>query len=163
MVDDRTDFSRSVNDKVIAPDVRRRGEQITRIVNVSNQEEAQSGEREGPARMLNWQRVISQGSTVLAGDVNAPITQWDSKREVQRNAAFWEDVIDENGVEVAKDGRPTHHWARQNQEGESVIDLTLPNQPIVKWAILADDHATGSNRDGIEWEVGVDTQEEQVM
>jgi len=47
---------------------------------------------------------------------------------VQRNAVFWEDVIDENGLETRNDdGEATHHWTRQGHEGESVIDLMLEN------------------------------------
>jgi len=79
---------------------------------------------------------------------------------VQRDAAFCEDMIDENELEIGNDGRPTHHWAREDQEGESVIDLTFANRPIVKLTILADYHATGSDHEVIEWEVGVDRQEE---
>jgi len=79
---------------------------------------------------------------------------------VQQDAAFGEGVIDENGLEIGNDGRPTHHWTREDQEGKSVIDLTLANQLIVKSTILADDHATGSDHEVIEWEVGVDRQEE---
>ena len=59
---------RGANDDVIATEVRRKGEQKTRIVNVYNQKDAQSGERERLARKLNCDRVIRQGDTVLAGD-----------------------------------------------------------------------------------------------
>jgi len=79
---------------------------------------------------------------------------------VQRDAAFWEDVIDENGLEIGKDGEATHHWTREGHEGESVIDLTLANRPITKWSIMGDDHATGSDHEVIEWEVDVERQEE---
>ena len=79
---------------------------------------------------------------------------------MQRDAAFWEDVIDKNGLEIGNDGRPTHHWTREEQEDKSVINLTLANRTIVKWTILADDHATSSDHEVIEWEVGVDRQEE---
>jgi len=80
---------------------------------------------------------------------------------VQRDAVFWEDVIDENGLDIGNDGEATHHWTREGHEGESVIDLTLANRPITKWSILADDdHATGSDHEVIEWEVEVDRQEE---
>ena len=44
-------------------------------------------------------------------------------------------------------------------EGESVIDLTLANRPIIKWTILADNHATGSDHEVIAWEVRVDREE----
>jgi len=80
---------------------------------------------------------------------------------VQQDAVFWEDLIDENGLEIGNDGEGTHHWTREGHEGESVIDLTLANRPITKWSILADDdHATGSDHEVIEWEVEVDRQEE---
>jgi hypothetical protein len=73
---------------------------------------------------------------------------------------FWEDVIDKNGLEIGNDGEATHHWTREGHEGESVIDLTLVNRPITKSSILANDHATGSDHEVIEWEVEVDRQEE---
>jgi len=68
VVYDQTDLSRGANDNVIATGVRRRGEKITRIVNIYDQKYALSGERERPARKLNWQRLIQQGGIVLAGD-----------------------------------------------------------------------------------------------
>jgi len=69
-------------------------------------------------------------------------------------------AIDENRLEIGNDGRPTHYWARGNKEDQSVIDLTLANRPIVKWSILANDHATGSDHEVIEFEMGVDSREE---
>jgi len=131
-----------------------------RIVNVYNQNDAQSVVRERPARKLNLQRVIRQGGTALAGEFNAHSKRWDPRCQVQRNAAVWEGVIDENGLEIGNDGRPSHHWTSEDQEGKSVIDLILANGPIVKWTILADDHTTGSDHEVIEWEVGVHRQEE---
>ena len=125
MVDERTDLSRGANDDVIATDVRRRGEIITRIVNVYDQRDGQSGER--PAQQLNWQRVIRQGGTVLAGDFNAHSRRWDPRCRGQQNAAFWEEVVDENGLEIGNDGQSTHHWTREGHEGELVLDLTLAN------------------------------------
>ena len=79
---------------------------------------------------------------------------------MQRDAAFWEGVIDKNGLEIGNDGRPTQNSTREDQEDDSVIDVTLANRPIVTWTILADDHATGSDHEVIEWEVGVDRLEE---
>jgi len=79
---------------------------------------------------------------------------------VQRDAALSEDVIDENGLEIGNNGEATRHWTREGHEGESVIDLTAANQLITKWSILADDHATGSDHEVIEWEVEVDRQAE---
>ena len=158
VVDELTDPSRGDNDDVIATDVRRRGEKITRIVNIYDQTHARSGERS--ARKLDRQRVIPQGGTVLAGDFNAHSKRWDPRCQVQRDATFWEGEINENGLEIGNHGRPTHHWTREDQEGESVIDLTLANRPIVRWTIPADDHATASDHEVIEWEVGVVRQKE---
>jgi hypothetical protein len=79
---------------------------------------------------------------------------------VQRYSAFWDEVIEENGLEFANDGRPTRHWSREDQEGKSVIDLSLENRPIVRRTILADDHVTGTDHEVREWEAGVDRQDE---
>jgi hypothetical protein len=69
VVDVRTDLTRGAKEDVIATDVRRRGERITRNVNVYDQKNTHSGER--PPRKLDWRRVIRHGSTVVAGDFNA--------------------------------------------------------------------------------------------
>ena len=157
-VDEQTDLSRGANEDVIAAEVRGRGERITRMVNIYDQKNTQSGER--TARKLDWRRVIRQGNTVLAGDFNPHGIRWNPRCQVQRDAAFWEDVIDENGLEIGNDCEPTHHWTREGHERESVIDLTRANRPITKWSILADDHATGSDHKVIRWEVQVDRQGE---
>jgi hypothetical protein len=41
-----------------------------------------------------------------------------------------------------------------------VIDLTLPDRPITAWFIQADDYATRSDHEDIQWVVVVDMQEE---
>jgi len=56
VVDERMDLGRGANDDVIATDIRRRGETIPRIINISEQINQQSGER--PAQKLNWRSVI---------------------------------------------------------------------------------------------------------
>jgi hypothetical protein len=148
VVDERTDLSRGENEDVIATDVRRRGERQTRIVNVYDQKNTHSGQR--PARKLNWQRVIWQGGNVLAGDINTHSELWDPRCQVRRDTACWEDVIDENGLEIGNIGRPTKPWTVEDQESESVIDLTLKNGPIVIWMVLGDDHTTASDHEVIE-------------
>jgi len=97
---------------------------------------------------------------VLAGDFNAHSKRWDPRCTEPRDAVFWEDIIDENGLEIRNDDRATHYWKRGDLEVKSVIDLTLANRRIRKWTILAENHATGSDHEVIEWEVDVDTQEE---
>jgi len=67
------------------------------------------------------------GRHCFAGDFNTHSKRWDPRCQVQRDAAFWEDVIDENALEIENDGRPTHNWTREDQEGESVLDLMLGN------------------------------------
>jgi hypothetical protein len=156
VVDERPDLSRGANEDVIATDISRRGERTMRIVNVYDQKNTHSGER--PARKLDWWRVIREGSTVLTGNFNAHSIRWDSRCHVQRDDAFWEDVFDENGLEIGTDGEGTPHWTIDGHEGESVIDLTLANRPITKWSIVADDHATGSDYEVIQWEVDLDRQ-----
>jgi len=159
VVDERTNLRQGANHDVIATDVRTGGERIMRIDEVYDQRNTQSGER--PARKLHWQKVILQGTTVFAGDSNAHSVQWDPRCQVQWDAAFWEDVIDENGLEIGNDdGEVTHHCTTDGHEGESVIDLMLVNRPITQWSILANDHATGSDHEVIEWEVEVVRQEE---
>jgi len=46
VVDERTDLGRGANNDVIVTDVRRRGETITKVVNVYDQKDTQSGDRE---------------------------------------------------------------------------------------------------------------------
>jgi hypothetical protein len=107
VVDEQTDLSRGANNQVIATDVRRRAEKMTRIVTMNYQKDARSRER--PARKLDWLRVILQAGTVLTGYFNAHRKGWAPRCQVQWDATFWEGVIDDNGLEIGNDGRPTHH------------------------------------------------------
>lgn len=68
MIDERKDFSRGATNNVIVTVVRMRGEKLTRMVNVYNQKDTESGER--PARKLNWQCITRNGANVLIGDFN---------------------------------------------------------------------------------------------
>ena len=79
---------------------------------------------------------------------------------MQRDDQFLEDLLDANGLEIGNDGEDTHHWTRECHEGESVIDLRLPNRLITTWSMLPDYHTTGSDHEGIEFDVEVDRQEE---
>jgi len=130
VVDERTECSRGANDDVIATDVRRRAERIKRFVNVYDQKNTHSGER--LARKLNWQSLIRQGSTVLARDFNGHSPRWDPRCQMQRDAVFWEDMFDENGLEIGNDGEATHHWTREGHDDELVIDLSQANRPITE-------------------------------
>lgn len=85
-----------------------------------------------------------QGRSVLMGDFKDLSSRWNLRSQVLQNAASWEPVIHENGLEIGHEGRSTHYWRRDEQKGELAIDLTLANWPIMKLAILPDDDATGS-------------------
>jgi len=90
--DERGDLSMGANDNVIVTNVKRRGEKMTRIINVYDQRDVQTGERR--ARKLNWHRAIRQGgSTVIAGDMNANSGSWDPRCREQHDATFWEEII----------------------------------------------------------------------
>ena len=158
MVDEQTDLSRRANDDVNVPVTRRKREKITRIVNIYDQSDTQSGERQG--QKVNRQRVIWQGGTILGGDINAHSSRMNPRCPVQRNGAFWDGVTDENGLEIGHDRRSTNYWTREDNEGEPVICLTLANRPIMRKSRLTADHATGSDHKDIEWEVEVVRQEE---
>jgi hypothetical protein len=103
---------------------------MTRIINVYDQRDVQTGERR--ARKLNWHTVIQQGGgTIIMADMNARSRRWDPRSREQRDATFWGDIIDEHGLEFGNDdNQPTHHWARNGEEGKSTIYLTLATRPI---------------------------------
>jgi len=148
--DERTDLSRGANNDVMVTDVKRRAEKMTRIINLYDQRDEQSTERR--ARMLNWQRAIRQGGgTIIAGDMNAHSRRWNLRCRVQCIATFWEEIIDEYGIEIGNDDDlSTHHWARNGEEGESTIDLTLATRPITRWTTLDWSYAIGSDHEVIE-------------
>jgi len=72
---------------------------------------------------------------------------------------FWEDVVDENELEIGNDGEATHHWATGGHEGRSVINLTFAHSAVTKSFIPGDDHATGSDHKVPEWELEVARQQ----
>jgi len=108
--DEWTALSRGANDDVIVTDVKRRGEKMARIINTSDQRDVRTRER--PARKINWSRIIHQrrGGTILAGNFNSHSRRWDPRCKEQRDATFWEEIIDEHGQEIGNDDQPPHHW-----------------------------------------------------
>jgi len=72
-----------------------------------------------------------------------------------------EEIIDAHGLVIGNDDdRPTHHWARNGEEGEPTIDLTLATRPIMRWTTLGGSHAACSDHEVIEWDFNADRQEE---
>ena len=150
---ERTDLTRIMLCDVIVVDIKRRAGKMTRIVSIFDWREGELGER--PARRLDWQRIIRQrgGGTVLAGDFNTHSQRRDPRCTERRDATYWEGIIDNHGLVIWNDDRPTQYWTRHDSMGESIIDLTLANRPFRKWMILDGRHATGSVHKIIEWEL----------
>jgi len=48
------------------------------------------------------------------------------------------------------DDQPTHSWTMHDGMGESVMDLSVANQPFGKWMISYRSHPTGSDQGIIE-------------
>jgi hypothetical protein len=117
------------------------------IVNIYDQKASGTGER--PARTLDWQKVVRQGGggTVCVGVLNAHSQRWDPRCTERKEAAYWEGIIDEHGLVVGDDDRPTHYWTRIENKGVSIIDQTLANEPFGKWTILDGNHATESDHE----------------
>jgi len=67
----RTDLSKHTLDDTLGVDITRRGEKMIKIVNIYNQRARETGE--GPAKRLNWEKIIKQGGggTVHIRDYNA--------------------------------------------------------------------------------------------
>jgi hypothetical protein len=156
----RTNLSRNALGDIIVVDIKRWGLKMTRIVNIYNQRQGETGER--PARRLNGQRFIRQGGggMVLPGDFNTNSKCWDPRCTELRDATYREAIIGKHRVVIGNDDWPTHYWTRHNSMGESVIDLTLANRPLEKWMIQDGSHATGSDHEIIEWELEMEKQEE---
>ena len=76
---ERTVLSRGENDDVIVTTVKRRGENMTRVINIYDQSDVRTRKRK--ARKLNWSRIIRQrgGDTILACDFNAHSGRWDPR------------------------------------------------------------------------------------
>jgi len=157
---ERTDLSRNAGEDVIVVDIKSRAEKMIRIVNIYDQKARETGER--PVITLDWQKVIRQGGrgTVLAGHFNSHSQPWDLKCTEWREAAYWEGIIDVDGLVIGNYDRPTHYWTRNECEVVSIIDLTLANRPFGKWTIVDGNHAMGSDYEIIEWEVDMEKQGE---
>jgi hypothetical protein len=64
--------------------------------------------------------------------MNALSRRWDPRCREQHHVTFWEEIIDEHGLEIGKDDDwPIHNWVRNCEEGEATIDLTLATRPII--------------------------------
>jgi len=157
--DGRTDLSKGAKDDVIVIDDKRTGDEMTKMINIYNESDLQTVVRQ--ARKINWPKIIRQGgSTILVGSMHAHSSRWDPRCKGQHDGTFWEEIIDEYGVENGNDGWPTHHWTRKGAEAESTIDLTLANRTITRWNTLDGRPATCSDHELIELEFSIEKQEE---
>jgi len=82
---------------------------------------------------------------VLAGDFNAYRQYWDPRCTKQRDARFWDQIIDEHGLVIGNQDGATHYWTRHDSMGESILDLTQAHRPFGKSIILDRSYATGSD------------------
>ena len=124
----QTHLSKNAGDYVIIIDITRRGEKVIRIIHIYDQRARETGER--PARRLDCQKIIWQGGggTVLTGDFNTHSLRRDPRCTECREATYWAEIIDEYGLAIGNNDRPTHYWTRNQSEGVSIMDLTLANQ-----------------------------------
>jgi hypothetical protein len=77
-----------MNDDVILTDVQTRGEKMTRVINICDQRDLQTRERQ--ARNINWSSIIQEGGggTILAGDFNAHSRRLDPRGKEQGDTTF---------------------------------------------------------------------------
>jgi len=73
---------------------------------------------------------------------------------------FCEGTVDGYWPDFESDDRPTHHCARNSEEGESTRDMTLASQTIMRWSLQDWSHAAGSDHELIEREYNVDNPQE---
>lgn len=73
---------------IIVVRITRRGEKMTRSVNIYDHREGETGER--TTSRIYWQRIIRQGGgdTVLAGDFNTHSQHWDPRFMERRDATY---------------------------------------------------------------------------
>ena len=65
--------------------------------------------------------------------MNAHSRKWDPRCRVQRDPSFWEGILHEHGLEIRNDNeRPTHHWERNGEDGDSTIYVTRATRPIMR-------------------------------
>jgi len=135
-INKRTELSQNARGDVIVVDIKNRGEKITRIVNIYEEREGESGER--PAGRLNWQTIIRQEGGGLApeGDFSAQSQLWDPGSTERKDATYRENTSEEHRLVTGNYDWPTNHWMRHDSMRESLIDLTLANGPFGKWMIL---------------------------
>lgn len=72
---------------------------------------------------------------------------------------FWEHIVNQHALQIGNNDQSTPHWARNGEEYESTMDVTLAKQPIKQWTILDVRHTTCSDHVLIEWQLCVDMQE----
>ena len=120
-----------------------------RFLNVYDQ--LKFGTNHRPTRDLDWSKLITE-HTILLGDFNAHSKIWNSRCQQQRNATFWEAVVEDNGLAYVGDGQQT--CFTPNTDLYSVIDLVFTNedkQHQVKARVINnDDDSTESDHEMIE-------------
>lgn len=111
-----------------------------RIVNVYNQRVFKDGRQtnDKPAEKARWEDILKD-RCVLAGDFNAHSPRWGSA--FSRDHRFWEDLMDDFGLEYVGDGKPTRF--------DKTIDLVIATTNLYCTSQVVEDenHATGSDHE----------------
>jgi len=130
-----TDLSRGARNDVILTDVKRKVEQMTRIINMYDQRDMQTGKRH---RMKNnWHNSIQGGgSTILTSDINAYSHIWHPRCRKKCHVALYDDIIDDDGLEIGNISKPKFHPGRMAPSewtpcvravrGTQVADYSVP-------------------------------------
>jgi hypothetical protein len=105
---------------------------------------------EGPARLADWDAILSDEDIILVGDFNAHSPRWNphcpSHREWHQ---FLEHLIEEYSLVVRNDGSVTRRSDGNREARPNIIDLMLvsplSSHIVMGWTILSDDECATSS------------------
>jgi len=100
-------------------EVARPGQEKVTLVNVYDQRRG----TERPAQKAGWKKILARDRVIVAGDMNAHSGIWNPRAKARRNAAFWEELIEQYDLVVWNSEEATR--AGPGATNISIIDLTL--------------------------------------
>lgn len=134
----------------------RRGHQgrVLRVVNTYSQRRSREGDYR-PAERAEWDDILAEETTIVAGDFNAHSRMWNPHCTARRDATFLEELIRSFDLQDLNDGKTTRQARREGDTPNSVIDLTLAGAGAGpdgrEWRVLDEEEdATGSDHELIE-------------
>jgi hypothetical protein len=113
---------------------------------------------ERPARLADWDAIMSTEEVILAGKFNAHSLIWNQHCSDHReHHELLEHLIEEYSLVVKNDSSVTRHPDGDQEAHPSIIDLTLvsplSSHMVVRWKVLFhDEYATSSDHAVIESE-----------